>query len=79
MGTCVSYDIVLSGENAQWSISGKAQIMWKNDEGRMGILFIEMGREAFTFIRKIIEMNLGDADEVEKELVEIFRGKNFIT
>ena len=25
VGTCVSYDIVLSGENAQWSISGKAQ------------------------------------------------------
>ena len=45
----------------------KAELVYKNDQ-QMGFKFIEMELDTLTHLRRLLELNLGDSELVQREL-----------
>lgn len=68
VGEHVSYTMTLS-DPAGVAITGDARVVWI-DEHRQGcgLFFFEMDIDSFTNLKRLVELNFGDADIIEKEL-----------
>jgi len=71
VGMCVRVRMYLKTNSASLQISVKAQIAWIKKE-IIGLSFIEIYDDDLTMIRRILEVNTGNASKVRKEL------RNFI-
>ncbi len=67
VGVCVTFSIALHTESAKVEFGGKAQIAWI-DNIFLGLRFVEMSADDLSILRRIVELNAGNADKITEEL-----------
>lgn len=69
LGGVVRYLITLATTFDEMSIRGEGKVVWKSERGRMGIRFWETDTASMDHLRRLLDLNLGDGERIEEELV----------
>lgn len=57
------------------TVKGRGKVAYKKEDGSVGIQFVSMSEEDFTFIKRLLELNLGDAEKVSGEMRAVIGDK----
>lgn len=68
-GQKIRFEIELLGLKDR--LTGIARLVWKDMAGKIGVSFVEINLKDLGLLRKIIELNFGDADSVADELRDV--------
>jgi|GEM_PF-994741 len=68
LGALVKYQILLPGSLDHKAIAGDGKVVWKSETGKMGVKFMDTTALSLENLRRLVELNVGDADKIEKEL-----------
>jgi len=66
MNKFCDFELHLSG--TELVLNMQAQLVYRNESKRMGFKFVEMELDTLTHLRRLIELNVGDPELVQKEL-----------
>jgi hypothetical protein len=67
----VKFQILLGGDfEPDFIIEGEAEIKRGTENGQLGLFFLGVDIESLTHLRRLVELNLGDADQAAEEIAK---------
>ncbi len=71
LGGRVRFQVLLGAESEPlFTIEGEAEVTRETDDGQLGLFLLGVDIESLTHLRRLVELNLGDADQAAEEIAK---------